>query len=273
MRRIITLTTDFGLRDPYVSTMKAVIYRINPEAIVIDVSHEVESFNVRLGSYLMFHGLRYYPPGTIHVGIVHPEVGDKRCKVLIVEAGEWLLIAPNNGLLTIPLKEWRGLRKAYQVEEDIIPKKFPFIGKLSRTFWAGDVFAPVSASLSMGRKPEEFGVEIPLEKIVYFDYEKSRLGENYVSGSVLRVDKYGNVVTNIPESYVSRLFSLGERFTVKTERGEYVARLVESYSDGKENELIGIINEMWMFELAIKRGSANEILGMRIGDRLTVLKM
>ncbi len=273
MKKVITLTTDFGLRDPYVSTMKAVIHRINPDVTIIDVSHDVDSFNVREGSYSMYYGLEYYPPGSIHVGVVHPEVGEKNYKGIIVETEDSTFVAPNNGLLTIPLKEEKEPKKAYQIEEDRIPKIFHFIKRLSRTFWARDVFAPVAASLSLDKDPEEFGSELSLEEIKYFNYEKSKLENNYATGSVMNVDKYGNVLTNIHEDYVNKLFSLDDKFNVKTEKGEYTARLVENYSQGKENELIGVINELWRLELAMNCGSASKILKTKIGDKLTVSKL
>src|SRR5512139_642490 len=137
-RKIVTLTTDFGLRDPYVAEMKAVVLGICPTATIVDVTHEIEKFNVRAGAYILASVAPYFPKGTIHVAVVDPEVGTRR-QPLLVQTKHAFFIGPDNGLLLLA-SEKEGI-----VETRIITNRGLMLPKVSNTFHGRDVFAPAAA--------------------------------------------------------------------------------------------------------------------------------
>src|SRR5271167_1292814 len=195
--RIVTFTTDFGLVDPFVGIMHGVVLNIHPETTVVDISHAVPSFDVLDGAWTIAQAYRFFPPRTVHVVVIDPGVGSRR-RPIIVETDDYVFVAPDNGVLS--LVEAR--EPKFSVRH-ITAERY-FLQPVSQTFHGRDIFAPVAGWLSKGIAPREFGPEItdhvrvPLPPV-------ERVGENSLRGVVLKVDKFGNLITNISELDVAAL--------------------------------------------------------------------
>ena len=185
---IISLLSDFGQKDPYVAEMKAVILSINPQARIVDITHEVEKFNIRMGAFILASATPYFPPNTVHVAVVDPGVGTER-RSIIVETKRGFYVGPDNGLLMLAAHK-EGIVKVYHIDN---PKYM--LSRVSRTFHGRDIFAPAAAHLAAGTNPFEFGPAI--EDYVFPEFVKSQAKRGEVVGEVLHIDGFGNIVSNI----------------------------------------------------------------------------
>ncbi len=263
MPPIITLLTDFGLKDSYVAEMKAVILSLCPEAVIVDISHEVEPFNVKMGAYLLARAAPYFPRGTIHVAIVDPGVGGPR-KPLIVEAERGMLVGPDNGLL-IPAARKLGLKRIFEIKgEGLLPKRF------TETFHGRDIFAPTAALLAKGVSPETLGLEVssPVEEA----FHEASLSNQQVSGEIVYVDRFGNLVTNIDRGLVEALGAgFGSQLKISLEgRSPIKVRFVKSYSEAPRGGLLALIGSWGTLELSANQASASEILKASAGMKILV---
>ena len=194
---IIVLLTDFGEADFFVPSMKGVIACINPSANVLDITHSIPSFDVFAGSFVLFASYRFFPKGTIFVVVIDPGVGSAR-KILLVETKKYCFIAPDNGILSQVLEEER----VYHSREISNPKYH--LLQSGVTFDGRDKMAPVSAWLSLGLSPEEFGP--PVKSIQKNELRSPRETADEINGSVLYHDKFGNLITNISFSHLDFFF-------------------------------------------------------------------
>src|SRR5271166_4685381 len=186
-KRIITLTTDFGTSDHFVGTMKGVILGLQPLAQIVDITHEIQPFEVVQGAFVIAQAYSYFPKGSIHVVVIDPGVGSTRRPILAEMAGQYF-VAPDNGVLSMVFS--RELAKVRHITNE----KF-FLKPLSRTFHGRDVFAPVAASLAKGVPAGRFGK--PIDDYLRLSLEKpNRTGKRVWTGTVLKVDRFGNLVTN-----------------------------------------------------------------------------
>ncbi|HSV49360.1 MAG TPA: SAM-dependent chlorinase/fluorinase, partial [Candidatus Acidoferrales bacterium] len=150
---MITLTTDFGLKDPYVAEMKGVILTINPKAGIVDISHLVDKYSVRMGAFILASAAPYFPKGTVHVAVVDPGVGTER-RAILIETKQAYFVGPDNGVLMLAAQA-QGIKHIYELSNP----KF-MLSMVSSTFHGRDIFAPASTHLDKGIKPQEFGAEI-----------------------------------------------------------------------------------------------------------------
>lgn len=267
-RPVITLTTDFGLQDPYVGLMKGVILGINPDAEIVDVTHGVTPQNVLQGSFLLHHSHRYFPKDAIHVAVVDPGVGTNR-RAILLETPDGRFIAPDNGLLThvilhglsqpsfkgglveIPAG-WR----AYHLTNPAY-----WLKPLSRTFHGRDLFAPVAAHLSNGVHPSELGDEVG--SLHCLPTSAPRWKDNVLRGRIVHVDRFGNLVTDIPGDVLPN----GDSARIET--GDAVIRgLSSSYAEA--DGLLAIIGSFDTLEIALKNGDAAATLGMGPGESVVI---
>jgi S-adenosylmethionine hydrolase len=186
--RIITLTTDFGLKDPYAAEMKAAILSLCPNAAIVDITHQIEKFNTRIGVYVLASAAPYFPEGTIHVAVVDPGVGTRRRPILI-QTQRGFFVGPDNGLL-ISAAEHQGIKRIHEITNPRL-----MLPKVSSTFHGRDVFAPAAAHLANGVHPTEFGREI--REIARPEFTKVTRRKDMLIGEVLHVDNFGNIITNI----------------------------------------------------------------------------
>lgn len=257
--RFITLTTDFGLSDHYVGAMKGVIYNINPEANVVDICHSVQSFDLLDGALTLAQSYSCYPKETIHVVVVDPGVGSSR-RPILVRAGAYYFVAPDNGVLSL----------IYDREERVsvrhITSSHYFVQPVSQTFHGRDIFSPVGAWLSKGVDPGKFGETI--EDYVRFTMPRPKPGNaGQVQGLVLKVDKFGTLVTNITPNDVPGLF--GAAFTLKVGNAT-VTKLVSNYAESAKGEVVAIIGSSGFLEISVNKGSAAQVTGGGKGSEVLV---
>lgn len=257
MAPIVTLLTDFGTRDAYVAAMKGVLLRIAPEATLVDISHEVPPQGVAEAAYLLGEASRWFPPGTVHLVVVDPGVGGAR-RGLAVRSGGQSFVAPDNGVLTRVLCR----DKAERIVELVEPRyRLPVV---SPTFHGRDVFAPAAAHLARGVPLEGFGPLV--DDPVLLDWAKPRLlaGEVIV-GHVVHVDRFGNLVTDIPPDLIGD----PERAVVSV--GELRVRGVRAtYSQVARGEALALVGSHGHLEVAVREGSAAEVARARAGDKVRV---
>jgi S-adenosyl-L-methionine hydrolase (adenosine-forming) len=252
---IITLTTDYGTDDHLVGTVKGVILKINPEVTIVDITHHVTPFDLLDGALAIGAAYSYFPPKTIHVVIVDPGVGTER-RPLLVSGQHHYFIAPDNGVLSL----------VYEREPNVVVRhanaEHYFLQPLSKTFHGRDVFAPVAAWLSKGWQTASMGEEIQ-------DYKKMALprpkpGEAGVKGLVLKIDSFGNLVTNFrPEDLSSEAQNGGG---LKMQVGTHaVKRLVDTFARGKAGEPVAYFGSSGYLEIAINKGNASRTLSVGRG--------
>ena len=199
---IITLTTDFGLADPFVGMMKGVMLGIAPGAQLVDLTHEIRSFDILEAALVLEASYRYFPSGTVHVVIVDPGVGTER-RAMAATANGHIFVAPDNGVLSLILQtdSVGSLSPAFE-----ITNKSLFPGPISRTFHGRDIFAPVAAHLARGTPIESVGPRIG--DFIRRPFPAPRPQGDRLLGTVLRIDKFGNIITNL------RLADLRQQFSI-----------------------------------------------------------
>jgi S-adenosylmethionine hydrolase len=247
---ILTLTTDFGLSDHYVGVMKGVILGICPNAQIVDISHQVSSYAIGEGAFTIAQAHRYFPAGTVHVVVVDPGVGSPR-RPIVVEAARQLFVGPDNGVFGMIFA-----RHEHTVR--LIQNRQYFRELVSHTFHGRDIFAPVGAHLAAGVAPSLIG-EI-LGSYVRLSFENPRqIDARRWEGEILKVDHFGNVITN----FLADDFPALEEFAVG---GAKARRLVGSYAEAADGELVVIAGSSGYLELSMNQGSAGERIGCRAGD-------
>jgi S-adenosylmethionine hydrolase len=186
---IITLTTDFGLRDHYVACMKGVIMQIAPKATLVDVSHDIPSHRIMQGAFVLAEVLNWFPPGSVHLAVVDPGVGTPR-RILIGKYAGRLVVAPDNGLITF-------VHQRYPIEELRVVENSRFaLPNVSATFHGRDIMAPAAAHLAMGRRPQEFGPQTDRVEVLQVAHPTLD-AQHCLTGRIIYVDKFGNLTTNI----------------------------------------------------------------------------
>ena len=256
----IALLTDFGLNDNFVGVMKGVIYRINPRAKIVDISHQVESHNIREAAFLLRSSYPYFPEGTVFLIVVDPGVGTER-KSVIVETEKYLFVAPDNGVLSF-LKE-RDIKRIIQITNEEY-----FLKPVSRTFHGRDIFAPVAAHLSRGEKVEKFGPAI--RKIEKLKFPEPQVKNNRLVGEVLYVDRFGNLITNISEDAFLR-FTEGKKFQVVIGKVK-ISKISSSYQGGKQGIPIAIFGSFDNLEISLYQDNASRRLNLNKGSKIYIEK-
>jgi S-adenosyl-L-methionine hydrolase (adenosine-forming) len=259
-RSIITLTTDFGSADHLVATMKGVILGINPDAEIIDITHNVIPFDLLDGALTIGQAYRYFPAKTIHVVVVDPGVGSQR-RPILVTAQQHYFIAPDNGVLSM----------VYEKEESVtvrhITSEHYYLHPVSNTFHGRDIFSPVAAWLSKNWQTPAFGEEVT--DFVRFALPKPKSsGNNGVKGVVLRVDNFGNLVTNLTSEAAPQLLT-GANFKMKIGNAE-ITKYVQTFSQGAANETVVVLGSSGFFEVTVNRGNAARLLGANRGAEVTL---
>lgn len=254
---IITLTTDFGLKDAYVGVMKGVVLAIEPRACLIDLSHEIEPHAIPEGAFLLRSAYRYFPPNAIHVAVVDPGVGTIR-KAVAIETGHGIFIGPDNGLFTYVLAEQgvvvgenSALHSATAVE---LNNPMYRLKDVSNTFHGRDVFAPAAAHYARGTTLHELGT--PIDRVTLLPHSIPIVRGGDVIGVILHIDRFGNAISNIRGDDLPPSPS----FEVA---GMEIDGLSSSYQDARINVLVGSTG---LVEIAVQNGSAASILGLSTGD-------
>jgi S-adenosylmethionine hydrolase len=256
---IITLTTDFGTSDHLVGTMKGVILNINPAVRIVDLNHHVTPFDVLDGALSIANAYRYFPARTIHVVIVDPGVGTDR-RPLLVSGEKQYFIAPDNGVLSMIFA-----RESCLVRH--ITSEHYFLNPVSPTFHGRDIFVPTAAWLSKAFQTEAFGEEIT--DPVRFTMPKPKSAGQVVKGVVLRVDAFGNLMTNLRTEDVPA--AAVESGAIKLSvAGKEIRKLAQTFGLGTPGEPIALFGSAGYLEIAVNRGSAARTLGANRGAEVTL---
>jgi S-adenosyl-L-methionine hydrolase (adenosine-forming) len=254
---IISITTDFGEDDHFVGVMKGVILSINPDATIVDVNHQVNSYDIFDGAYSLSQSYHVFPPGTIHLVVVDPGVGSER-RPIIVQSKDYRFVAPDNGVLSMVYEREERV-EVRQVTADHFLRK-----PVSNTFHGRDVFAPVAAWLSRGMEAEKFGSVIT-DYARFTSVRPKWENDALLKGVAIKVDKFGNVITNIGPGDVPQLFSEDPPpFRIRI-NGHEITRLSESFAAGEPSELFAVVGSSGLIEICTNRGSAAKALNVNRG--------
>lgn len=262
--RLIALITDFGLKDPYVGVMKAVIKSINPGVEVVDITHMITRHDVIEAAVALLVSARYFPRETIFVAVVDPGVGSERRPILI-ESNNYILIGPDNGVLTL-LAERDGVKRVFEITNSAY-----MLGDLSYTFHGRDVFAPVAAYVSKGIPLESVGKELKWDQLVKIEVSKPAFlrdnSHTVIKASALYIDVFGNVMTNVEKKDLVGLEPrYGSLIKLFSKTGIHRCIYERTFSRVPEGELACYINSWGYLEVAVNKGDASKKLGVSRGD-------
>lgn len=262
LQRIVTLTTDFGISEHYVGAIKGVVYSVNPTALIVDICNSVNSYDLLDGALTVAQAYSYYPPNTLHVVIVDPGVGTAR-RPILANTGKHLFLAPDNGILSL----------VYEREESVsvrhVTAQHYFLQPISNTFHGRDVFAPVAGWLSKGVDVEKFG-EIVTDFVRFTAPKPKPVGDNLFKGIVIKVDKFGNLVTNITPRDLPQLFTPDPpTFKILVGKAE-ITKMKATYADGAPGEVFGVLGSMGYLEIVTNRGSAQNTIGAGKGSEVGI---
>ncbi len=262
-RPIITLTTDFGLKDPFAGLMKGVILGINPKAMITDISHYIERHNIFDASQAISMSYHFFPPSTIHIAVVDPGVGGKR-RPIVVATDNYFFVGPDNGIFTPIFKE----EKDRNLKVFHITSSHYFLPMSGSTFHGRDIFAPVAAWLSKGVDSYKFGPEIT--DYVTISFPETKISEGAISGEVVSIDTFGNAITNITREEMAMLTSVDSSDSFNIYYNEEQMALVTFYAENDTSAASAIINSFGHLEIFVYRGNASQKLNVHIGDTVSV---
>jgi len=261
---IITLTSDFGYKDPFVGMMKGVILSINPLAKVIDITHGISPHNIKEAALTIGMSHSFFPPKTVHVVVVDPGVGSSRRPILVITDHSYF-IGPDNGIFSLIYNSKNETLKVIHLtsEHYFMPYKGP-------TFHGRDIFAPAAAWLTKGIETTNFGEAITDYVTLKFP-SVSRPEEKAVEGEVIYIDIFGNAITNITALDLDTLYSINPEGKLKITANKNHTELRSHYSQGQENGLYALINSTEYLELFTYKGSASTAFDIKVGDVVRVI--
>jgi len=255
---VITLTTDFGTHDWFVGTLKGVIAGIAPKAKVIDLTHDLPPGDIRCGAFALSASCRFFPEGTVHLAVVDPGVGSRR-KAIAVQTASGVFVGPDNGVLS-----W-ALAKEKIVAIHVLENEDYFLHPVSQTFHGRDVFAPAAAHLSRGIPIKKFGPA--LKDFVRLDWPEPRRKRYGVEGEVVYIDHFGNAITNIVGELTQGVATASCEVFAKHRR---ICPLKTIYQSVPERTPVALAGSSGFLEIAVNGGSAEKLLGMRMGTRVVL---
>lgn len=258
---IIALMTDFGTRDHYVAAMKGMVLQIDPKAMLVDITHEIDPQDVIGAAFTLRHVFPCFPAHTIFIAVVDPMVGTGR-RILAARYSDRIVLAPDNGLLTFVHRDAQ-LQEIRSVEN----RQF-LAGTLSCTFHGRDIFAPVAAHLSRGVAMDRLGP--PVDRIEAIEVARPEFARNgTITGRVLHIDRFGNLITNIAAiDLAGHRFAEGVRQIHLGDR--LIGRLRITYSDVAPGEPLALIGSTQMLEIAVNQGNAADLFHVHRGDPVRV---
>jgi S-adenosylmethionine hydrolase len=242
--------------------VKAVILSIYPTATIVDITHEIEKFNIRMGAYILASVSPYFPKGTIHLAVVDPKVGTKR-RPLLIQTMHGFYVGPDNGLLFLAANS-QGIKHIYEITNQKL-----MLPKISNTFHGRDIFAPSAAYLANGTQPEEFGPEI--HKIVMPKFAKIIRRKGMLIGEVMHIDGFGNIITNFGEKEVG-LMNIKHTATVKLGNARLKLKFCKTYAEARPQKPLTLIDSHNFLEISINQGNAAETFKIKSGDKVTLYR-
>ena len=260
MNSIITFTSDFSGQGHYTGEVKGSILSINPEAKIVDITHQVAAHNLLDAAYIISQCYASFPYGTVHLVVVDPGVGSSR-RSIILEADHHFFVAPDNGILSLVYQQAE-IQKVISIEAEHY-----FRRPVSPTFHARDIFAPVAAHISMGFLITSFGPEIS-------DYVKLTLPANQEvrpgcwEGFILHIDRFGNIITSLRPRDIGESCGYNFKISEFLIKGQSITRHVDHYAEGGEDEVFSLVSSGGFYEIAGLKKSAAAALDARRGMKV-----
>lgn len=266
---VVTLLTDFGTADYFAGAMKGAVLCVNPRAQVIDITHDIPAHDIEAGAFTLLAAYESFPAGTVHVAVVDPGVGSER-RALLVAAREHLFVGPDNGLLSYVCEREQGAR-AFHLNE----ARF-FRRGVSATFHGRDVFAPVAGALAKGTRAEELGTVVT-DYVRLAPLAPQRSAPDELSGRVIHIDRFGNLITNISRADVEEMW-VGDEFAggaCLALGGREVSAFRRTFADGAgtPGEVFAVWGSAGFLEVVAYCDSAARLLGARRGDQLMLRRV
>lgn len=256
---VIGLFTDYGWEDPYVAQLKGVIIAINPNARLLDLTHNVAPFNIAEGAYLLQQSAEEFPSGTIFVAVVDPQVGTDRDPILVQTGKGKFYVGPDNGLFTQVIDR-EGFAKAWKLDK---PQYFR-PGSTSYTFHGRDIFGPVAAHLADGTDPDRFGT--PIKTLIMLPVKEPSFAGGTLAVQVLHIDRYGNVILNLSrDGEMAAKLKEGNLVKISIGKESYSGPLVKTYGDLEKGRLMLLYGGNGLLEIAMNQGSAAKELKVQPG--------
>lgn len=264
--RIITLTTDFGTSDAYVGVMKGVILGINPDVQVLDITHAIPPQDVHEAAFLIDSAHRYFPKGTIHTVVVDPGVGSDR-QAIVCQTDSAFFVCPDNGILSYIVQAVETACHPYR--SVAIENPAYLLPQVSNTFHGRDIFAPVAAHLSLGVLLANIGP--PVAELVRLPIPTPHVSGNTITGQIVKIDRFGNAITNISESVLSAFLGLAA-YEIRA-GSAHLQRLNRAYAESKSGKPLAIIGSFGLLEIAVNGGNAEARLGLERGDTVVIQRL
>ena len=262
---VITLMTDFGIKDGNVGVMKGVIWGICPGAQISDLSHMVQAQNIREAGYILARSVPYFPKGSIHVVVVDPGVGTER-RPMVAHIGDWFYVGPDNGTITGSLE--RAAQAGWQTDFVELNRPQYWLQNISHVFHGRDIFSPVAAHLANGVPLSELGAYF--NDPVRLELPKPEKTDNSWHGQVIHIDHFGNISTNIRIENLGDAMKTKENINVRLNEIE-IKGMVNTFGERSVGELIALIGSTGNLGIAVVNGNAQQRLGTKVGDVVEVV--
>lgn len=259
MSHIITLTSDFGLQDHYVSAIKAVILGIVPDAHIVDISHEIPPQDIMAGAWVIRNAAFMFPPETVHLVVVDPGVGTDR-KPIVLKIGDQYFVGPDNGIFSLLYDEFK--YKAFKLNKPEFWR-----AERSRTFHGRDIFAPVAAHLSAGVPLKDMGT--PIKDLVVYHWAVPIADKDGLQGWIVHIDRFGNLITNISEKLIEEV--IGRRKVKIYVGNTMIDHMVNTFGDVEDGDPAAFIGSSGMLEIGINKGNASTMLGVYKGAQISLV--
>jgi S-adenosylmethionine hydrolase len=258
---VVVYMSDFGWSDPYAGIVRGVIDRLSDGRVkVIDLTHDIESFNILAGAYVLYTSYRYFRRGSTFLVVIDPGVGTRRRPVVIVTRN-YYFVGPDNGVM-YPAAYDDGIEAVYVISNEAV-----YLKPVSMSFHGRDIFAPAATLIALGVNPASLGDRIRAEDLVKLKLREScRAGP--VKAKVVYVDRFGNVALGLEKDCVEKLCSKSSLVKVITPSGTFAAKCYPVFSHARPGELVFYLNSLGFPELAVNLGSAASRLGVRVGDEV-----
>ncbi|NOQ46396.1 MAG: hypothetical protein GQ559_06960 [Desulfobulbaceae bacterium] len=260
-RSLITLTTDFGLQDPYVGQMKGAILKRNITTRIVDLTHAIPPHDILTAAVTIRTSYRYFPKGAIHLIVVDPGVGSRR-SILAAAGDHHLFIAPDNGVLSM-LAADNKLDTVHRVENSSL---FPL--EVSGTFHGRDIMAPVAAALASGLPLNKVGQATKYDDCVKLNLPLPVISDRSIEGRVLHIDHFGNIRTTITSKSLSRFQP--SSFSGIEIGSHRIHAISSTYSECPQGKLVAVIDSSGYLEIAVNKGNAADVTGCGIGNPIVV---
>ncbi len=258
-RPIFTLTTDFGLSDPYVGVLKGVILSRIADATIVDLTHQIPPQDIQTAALTLQQSIDYFPEETVHIVIVDPGVGSDR-DILGLRNDKHFFVGPDNGVLSPFFKTCSALHR--------VTNKDLFLTTISSTFHGRDIMAPIATHLATGQPIEQIGPSVSINHCKQIDLPTAQIDRNSISGTLIHIDIFGNLRSSITAEDLKSIDNI-DQATVSV-GFHTINKISTTYSDGKKHETLALLDSNNHLEIAVKNGNAAKNLDSKIGDRVVV---